>query len=113
MSRAHLEKKVEIVYKEDGRGYSTCHFVHLDERYTKALHNHRNKDEVWLYFLEETEELNIKNSMPAFSKDDFSLLKESQYNKVFWEKSSPIKQTKIEEEIIKYFEKKGEFKSNF
>ena len=34
-------------------------------------------------------------------------------NPEYWKQNIPIKQTKIEEEIIKYFEKKGEFKSNF
>jgi hypothetical protein len=35
------------------------------------------------------------------------------YNSEFWKKNIPIKHTKIEEEVIKELERKGQFKSNF
>jgi hypothetical protein len=104
---------VDINFKESKEGYSVFDHLFISDRAHRRLQNYKNEDKIWFYFINESQEFEIKDSRPAFVLKDIKILNETAYNPEYWKQNIPIKQTKIEEEIIKYFEKKGEFKSNF
>jgi hypothetical protein len=104
---------VDINFKESKEGYSVFDHLFISDRAHRRLQNYKNEDKIWFYFINESQEFEIKDSRPAFVLKDIKILNETAYNPEYWKQNIPIKQTKIEEEIIKYFERKGEFKSNF
>lgn len=106
-------KDVDIYFKESKEGYSVFDHLFISDKANRRLQNYKNEDKIWFYFINESQEFEIKDSRPAFVLKDIKILNETAYNPEYWNQNIPIKQTKIEEEIIKYFEKKGEFKSNF
>ena len=105
--------EVDINFKESKEGYSVFDHLFISDKANRRLQNYKNEDKIWFYFLNESQEFEIKDSRSAFVLKDIKILNETAYNPEYWNQNIPIKQTKIEEEIIKYFEKKGEFKSNF
>lgn len=104
---------VDINFKESKEGYSVFDHLFISDKAHRRLQNYKNEDKIWFYFLNESQEFEIIDSRPAYVLKDIKILNETAYNPEYWKQNIPIKQTKIEEEIIKYFEKKGEFKSNF
>lgn len=106
-------KDVDINFKESKEGYSVFDYLYISDKANRRLQNYKNEDKIWFYFINESQEFEIKDSRPAYVLKDIKILNETAYNPIYWKQNIPIKQTKIEEEIIKFFEKKGEFKSNF
>lgn len=104
---------LDINYKEDSNGFSLFDNLYLSEKVGKKLSSEQNIEKVWFFFYEEIEGLSKETIYPAFVENDMKIIKEAPYNASFWEKNIPIKHTKLEEEIIKYFEKKQQFTSNF
>ncbi|UTA66785.1 carboxypeptidase-like regulatory domain-containing protein [Emticicia sp. 21SJ11W-3] len=104
---------LDINYKEDCNGFSLFDNLYLSEKVGKKFSSEQNIEKVWFFFYEEIEGLSKETIYPAFVENDMKIIKESPYNATFWEKNIPLKHTKHEEEIIKYFEKKQQFTSNF
>ena len=109
----HHYQDVYINFKENKSGYSVFDHLLISDKTNRALQKYKNEDKIWFYFIKETTEFDLKKSELAFILKDIKIINETAYNPEFWRQNLPIKQTKIEEEIIKYFEKRGEFKSNF
>lgn len=104
---------LDINYKEDSKGFSLFDNLYLSEKVGKKFSSEQNIEKVWFFFYEEIEGLSKETIYPAFVESDMKVIKESPYNASFWEKNIPLKHTKLEEEIIRYFEKKQQFTSNF
>ncbi|MFD2523892.1 carboxypeptidase-like regulatory domain-containing protein [Emticicia soli] len=104
---------LDINYKEDSKGFSLFDNLYLSEKVGKKFSSEQNTEKVWFFFYEEIEGLSKETIYPAFVENDMKIIKEAPYNASFWEKNIPIKHTKLEEDIIKYFEKKQQFTSNF
>jgi hypothetical protein len=73
----------------------------------------KNVETAWLYFSDEIPSLGEGKKYSSKFLDDLKIYGEVPYNSEFWKKNIPIKHTKIEEEVIKELERKGQFKSNF
>ena len=104
---------LEANFKEDSNGFSLFDNLYLTEKVGKKFSAEQNIEKVWFYFFERIEGFSNETIYPAFVENDMKILKESPYDASFWEKNIPIKHTKLEEEVIKYFEKKQQFTSNF
>lgn len=109
----HHKVIIDINFKEDSRGFSVFDNLVLKDITTRPFQKYKNQDNIWLNFIHETKEFELQKSQPAFVMNDKNIINEVPYCPNFWSKTIPIKQTRIDEEIIQYFEKKGEFKSNF
>lgn len=72
-------------------------------------------EKAWLIFIEQIpqREFNSNKSRSPIFYSDIKKIKHIKYDTNFWSKNIPIKHTKLEEEVIKRFERKGQFKSNF
>jgi hypothetical protein len=106
-------KDVDINFKESKDGSPVFDYLYISDKDNRRLQNYKNEDKIWFYFINESQEFEIIDSRPAYVLKDIKILNETAYNPVYWKQNIPIKQTKIEDEIIKYFEKKGEFQRNF
>lgn len=109
----HHSMEIEINFNENKNGFSAFNYVLINEKTTRPIQHYKNQDKIWLYFLQETSSFDYQKSQSAFVSRDRKIITNATYTSEYWNQNIPIKQTKIEEEIIKYFEKKGEFKSNF
>jgi len=104
---------LDINYKEDSNGFSLFDNLYLMEKVGKKISAQQNIEKVWFFFYDQIEGFSKEAIYPAFVQNDMKIMKESPYNASFWEKNIPLKHTKLEEEIIKYFEKNQQFTSNF
>ena len=102
-----------VNFKENSSGYSVFDNLYLIQNVGKKALSKGDSEKIWFFFQEEIKSLGSEKIYPAFVRDDMKVLKESEYNASFWENNVPIKHTKLEKEVIKYFERQKQFTSNF
>ncbi len=87
--------------------------IYLRQIYTNRWTRQKNVENAWLYFNDEIPNLGEGKKYGGLFLDDLKIYEEVSYDSEFWKKNVPIKHTKIEEDVIKELERKGQFKSNF
>ena len=100
-------------FKEDSSGYSIFDNLYMLQNVGKKVLSKGDSEKIWFFFQEEIERLSDEKTYPAFVRDDLKVLTASPYNATFWQENVPLKHTKLEKEVIQYFEKKQQFTSNF
>lgn len=106
-------ENIDVNFREDNNGFSLFESLYLTVKSFKNRSKDRISEKAWLIAYEEISNLTPGNVYPAFIKDDLKILKESPYDAGFWKENVPLKHTKIENEIIQYFEKNKKFISSF
>lgn len=107
------ELKVDVNYGLDLEKRMIVDNLYLFYETSNRLSFKKNIETAWLYFNEEISSLGEGKTYSSKFLDDLKIYGEVPYNSEFWKKNIPIKHTKIEEEVIKELERKGQFKSNF
>jgi len=102
-----------VNFKVNNTGYSVFDNLYLIQNVGKKTFSKGDSEKIWFFFQEEINEFSAEKIYPAFVRDDLKVFKESKYNAEFWEDSVPIKHTKLEQDVIKYFERQKQFTSNF
>ena len=79
-----LTTDVDINFKESKEGYSVFDYLYISSKAHRRLQNYKNEDKIWFYFLNESQEFEIKDSRPAFVLKDIKILNETAYNPEHW-----------------------------
>jgi hypothetical protein len=106
-------ENIDVSFKEDANGFSLFESLYLNLNSKKNLSTDRISEKAWLIAYEEINNLSSEKVYPAYIQDDLKILKASPYNAEFWQENVPLKHTKLEKEVIQYFEKKQKFTSSF
>ena len=106
-------ENIDVSFKEDANGFSLFESLYLNVNSKKNLSTDRISEKAWLIAYEEITNLSTEKIYPAYIQDDLKMLKATPYNAKFWEENVPLRHTKLENEVIQYFEKKQKFTSNF
>ena len=106
-------ENIDVSFKEDANGFSLFESLYLNINSKKNLSTDRISEKAWLIAYEEINNLSSEKVYPAYIQDDLKILKASPYNAEFWQENVPLKHTKLEKEVIQYFEKKQKFTSSF
>jgi hypothetical protein len=106
-------ENIDVSFKEDANGFSLFESLYLNINSKKNLSTDRISEKAWLLAYEEINNLSSEKVYPAYIQDDLKILKASPYNAEFWQENVPLKHTKLEKEVIQYFEKKQKFTSSF
>jgi hypothetical protein len=106
------KQEVEINFeKVDKR--STLKYVHIEHYSTNVFAAKRNVEKAWIYCIEKKAKFDEGKTYRIDEvDDDLVFFEKAPYEKKFWDLEVPIFHTKLEKDIIQYFEKNGMFKSN-
>jgi hypothetical protein len=113
LTKWRTTQEVDIKYDIDSANKMVLNNIYIVETSSHRRSFQKNVETAWLYFSDEIPSLGEGKKYSSKFLDDLKIYGEVPYNSEFWKKNIPIKHTKIEEEVIKELERKGQFKSNF
>ena len=107
------KEKIEVSFKENKEGFAVFESLNIVTFANRTKSVSKVDENIWFLAHEEIKNFGEGKSYSAFVKNDLKILQETPYNSMFWQINVPIKYTKIENDVIKYFEKSQNFKSDF